>query len=349
MRPMGLLPERNVIPLRRRARHARHTKWGPAVARLEARVAELERHMAAFDRRIAVLGRHARIQVAVALSVLMHAVIILGVSFKLPDPPRLDEPQALDVTLVNAKTTARPLKADALAQANLDGGGNTDRRSRASSPLPVPEHAVPADAVAMAQKRVQQLEREVQQRMTQMESKAAIEVVPDQPQPQTEEQTGPSGADIRERAMQTLLGQIKLELHEYQQRPRSAFVGARTREFALSRYIEEWRVKVERVGELNYPQAARDQKVYGSLLVGVSIRSDGSLAKVEIRRSSGIKVLDEAAIRIVNLAAPFAPFPPDIAKGIPNHQCTRGDCSAIEVLNITRTWMFTRSDQFVSE
>ena len=96
MRPMGLLPERNVIPLRRRARHARRTRWGPAVARMEARVAELERHMAAFDRRIAILGRHARMQVAMAFSVLVHAIVILGVSFKLPDAPRLDIPQTLE-------------------------------------------------------------------------------------------------------------------------------------------------------------------------------------------------------------------------------------------------------------
>ena len=106
---MGLLPDRNVIPLRRRARHARHAKWGPAVARLEARVAELERHMAAFDRRIAVLGKHARIQVAVAFSVLVHAIVILGVSFKLPDAPRLDLQQPLAVTLVNTKTSASAL------------------------------------------------------------------------------------------------------------------------------------------------------------------------------------------------------------------------------------------------
>src|SRR5262245_17083818 len=116
MSRMGLLPNRNVIPLRRRARHGRHTRWGPAVARLDARVAELERHMVAFDERIALLGRHARMQVAAALSVLVHAVIILGVSFKVPAPP-LSEPLPLEVTLVNAKTTARPLKADALAQA----------------------------------------------------------------------------------------------------------------------------------------------------------------------------------------------------------------------------------------
>src|SRR5262245_38288374 len=131
MRPMGLLPERKVVPLRRRARHARHPRWGAAVARLDARVAELERHMAAFDRRIAVLGKHARLQVALGFSVLVHAFVILGVGFKLPDPTKLPPQPPLEVTLVNTKTTARPQKADAFAQANLDGGGNTDASRRA--------------------------------------------------------------------------------------------------------------------------------------------------------------------------------------------------------------------------
>ena len=130
--------------------------------------------------------------------------------------------------------------------------------------------------------------------------------------------------------------EINRSLNEYQSRPRRTFIGANTREYRFTRYIEDWRAKIERVGEMNYPQAARDQKTYGSLLVGVSIRSDGSLEAAEIRRSSGSKVLDDAAIRIVQLAAPYAAFPPDIAKDT-------------DVLSITRTWMFTRSDKFVAE
>jgi len=337
MSRMGLFPERNVIPLRRRARHGRHTRWGPAVARMEARVAELERHMAAFDERIAVLGRHARMQVAMAFSVLVHATIILGVSFKVPAPPKSD-PQPLEVTLVNTKTTTRPHKANALAQANLDGGGNTDADRRAKSPLPVTREPAQATDLAIAQRRVEQLERETKQLMTQQQSKTVVEVVPEQPRPVIEEQAGVSTADLRTRSLEIarLEAQISRNLDNYQKRPRRTFVGARTQEFRLARYIDDWRVKIERVGEMNYPQAARDQKVYGNLLVTVSIRSDGSIDNVEINRSSGVKILDEAALRIVRLAAPYAPFPADIAKDT-------------DILSITRTWMFTRSDQFVSE
>jgi protein TonB len=156
--------------------------------------------------------------------------------------------------------------------------------------------------------------------------------------PREEPQTAPSTADIVSRGMEIarLEAQIAREWENYQQRPRRRFIGARTQEFRFARYIEDWRAKVERVGELNYPQAARDQKIYGSMVVTVSIKSDGSLERVEINRPSGQRILDAAALRIVHLAAPFAPFPADIARDT-------------DILSITRTWIFTRSDQLVTE
>jgi protein TonB len=337
MSSMGLLPDRKVVPLRRRAKHARHAPWQAAVDRLEARVAELERSMAALDRHMTALGKHGRMQVAVAASVVFHAILILGVSFKLPDLSKSMN-QPLEVTLVNAKSQARPTKAEALAQANLDGGGNTDAKRRARSPLPLPREARPDAGLAMAQKRVEQLEREAKQVMTQAKSKATVAAVPEAPQPKEEIQAAPNAADIMSRSLEIarLEASIAREWDSYQQRPRRRFIGARTQEFRFARYVEDWRAKIERVGEMNYPQAARDQRLYGSLVVTVSIKSDGSLERVDINRSSGQRILDAAALRIVQLAAPYAPFPADIAKDT-------------DIISITRTWIFTRSDQFVSE
>lgn len=338
MGSMGLLPDRKVVPLRRRAKHARHAPWQSAMARLEARVAELERGMEALDRRMTALGKHGRMQVAVVLSVLIHLVLIFGVSFKLPDLSKLAAQQSLEVTLVNAKTQARPQKPDALAQASLDGGGNTDARRRAKSPLPVPREDKQGAELAMAQKRVEQLEREARQLMTRAKSKTAAATVPELPQHKDEAQVAPNATDIVSRGLEIarLEARIARDWENYQQRPRRRFIGARTQEFRFARYIEDWRIKVERVGELNYPQAARDRRIYGSLVVTVTIKSDGSLERVDINRSSGQRILDAAALRIVNLAAPFAPFPADIAKDT-------------DVLSITRTWLFTRSDQLVTE
>jgi protein TonB len=337
MNRMGLLPDRKVVPLRRRAKHARHAPWTAALARLDARVAELERNMAALDRRMTALGKHGRMKVALAASVIFHAILIVGVSFKLPDPSRFAQ-QPLEVTLVNARSQAKPLKADTLAQANLDGGGNTDAKRRARSPLPVPREAKEAADLAMAKKRVELLEREAKQLMTQAKSKTAVASVPETPQLKEEPQAAPSAVDIMNRSLEIarLEASIAREWESYQQRPRRRFIGARTQEFRFARYIEDWRTKVERVGETNYPQAARDQRIYGSLVVTVSIKADGSLDRVDINRSSGQRILDAAALRIVQLAAPFAAFPADIAKDT-------------DIISITRTWLFTRSDQFVSE
>ena len=337
MNRMGLLPDRKVVPLRRRAKHARHAPWTAALARLDARVAELERNMAALDRRMTALGKHGRMKVAVAASVMFHAILIVGVSFTMPDPPKFAQ-QPLEVTLVNAKSKAKPLKADALAQANLDGGGNTDAKRRARSPLPVPREAKEAADLAMAKKRVELLEREAKQLMTQAKSKTAVASVPETPQLKEEPQAAPNAAEIMNRSLEIarLEASIAREWESYQQRPRRRFIGARTQEFRFARYIEDWRTKVERVGEMNYPQAARDLRIYGSLVVTVSIRADGSLERVEINRSSGQRILDAAALRIVQLAAPFTRFPADIAKDT-------------DVISITRTWLFTRSDQFVAE
>ena len=338
MVPMGSLPDRKVVPLRRRAKHARHAPWRAAVDRLEARVAEVERGMDALDRRMTALGKHGRMKVAASVSILLHAIIIFGVSFKLPDLANLAAQPPLEVTLVNAKTQARPKKADTLAQANLDGGGNTDARRRARSPLPVRKEDKQGTGLAMAQKRVEQLEREAKQLMTQARSKTTVAPQVEAQQPKEEMQITPSASEIVSRGMEIarLEAQIAREWEHYQQRPRRRFVGARAQEFRFARYIEDWRAKVERVGELNYPQAARDQRIYGSMVVTVSIKSDGSLEGVEINRPSGQRILDAAALRIVQLAAPFAPFPADIARDT-------------DILSITRTWIFTRTDQLVTE
>jgi len=340
---MSLLPERKVIALRRRARHARHAPWSGAMAKLDARVAELEERMTAFDRRISVLGRHARMQVSLVLSVVIHAVIIFGITFTMPDRFRLDHlDQPLEVTLVNSQTAERPLKPLALAQANLDGGGNTDEKVQASSPLPVPAEHKPMPEVTMAEKRVEALEREAKRLMTQAKkTPAAVPPPKTKPKPNAkavEPEESQDAAEIMARSLEIarLEARISKQWNAYQQRPRRRFVGARTQEFRFARYIEDWRLKIERIGELNYPQAAREQRIYGSLVATVSIRADGSLERVDINRSSGEKILDRAAVRIVHLAAPYAPFPPDIAKDT-------------DILSITRTWLFTREDQFRSK
>lgn len=281
-----------------------------------------------------------RFQYAILVSVVLHAIGLFGVTIRPPDLSRLNSiAPPLEVVLVNAKSTSRPYRADVLAQHNLDGGGNTDLDRRAKSPLPVTRNDRQTSELTMESLRVQQIEKEAKKLMTQVKSLAEADTTSTtQPQPQAETKVAPNTADIMSKGLQIarLEAQISKDWDAYQKRPRRRFIGARTQEFRFARYVEDWRLKVERVGTLNYPQAARDQKIYGSLQLTVSIKADGEVEKIEINRSSGQKILDDAALRIVHLAAPYAAFPVDITKDT-------------DILSITRTWTFARSDQLFTE
>jgi protein TonB len=133
-----------------------------------------------------------------------------------------------------------------------------------------------------------------------------------------------------------LEAQIRRDMQAYQERPKRKFVGARAQEYRFAQYVDNWRLKIERVGNLNYPDEARTRKIFGKLQLTVAIKANGEVETVEINRSSGHKVLDQAAIRIVRLAAPFDPFPANI----------RADT---DILHITRTWTFTRTDQVFAD
>jgi protein TonB len=296
--------------------------------------------LSALQRRLLAMDDRSRFQYAVLASLVLHAVVMFGITIRPPDLSKHDfVVPPLEVVLVNAQTASRPRQADALAQRNLDGGGNTDDHRRAKSPLPIMRHDPQTREPTLESQPLQQLEREAKKLLTQVKSQTTVESAAIQPQPQTDIKVAvPDAADIINKSVQIarLEAQIDKDLDFYQNRPRRRFLGARTQEYRFARYIEDWRIKVERVGTLNYPQAARDQKIYGSLQLTVSIKADGTVENIEINRSSGQKILDQAALRIVRLGAPYSPFPADISRDT-------------DVLSITRTWTFTRSDQFTPE
>jgi len=280
-----------------------------------------------------------RLAVALFLSASLHLFVIFALHFKLPDLKKLANlPPPMEVVLVNAKSAAAPLKADALAQANLEGGGNTDLERRAKSPLPVMNQDQPESAVEQSSRRVREMEQQAQQLMTQLKSTTSTAPAQAIPQPAEEKVDAPNTSNLAQRSLQMarLEAQISRDWDSYQKRPKRVFVGARTAKYAFAQYVEDWRLKVERVGNLNYPEAAKQQKLYGYLQLTVNIRSDGTVEGIDINRSSGHKVLDAAARRIVELAAPYAAFPDDMRKDT-------------DILSITRTWIFTRADQLASE
>ena len=276
-----------------------------------------------------VVGRN--LWIALGVSLFVHAVP-LTLHFNFPDASRAFQEKALDIILVNSKSARKPTEAQALAQANLDGGGNTDENRRIKTPLPRSAKPQDGNELEKAEKRVQALEAKQQRLLALARSKEMAA-------PATEQETQPepiqvlSGRDLANSAlaMARLEGEIAKETDDYNKRPRKKFIGTRAEEYRFAQYIEDWRQKIERVGTLNYPAAAKG-KLYGTLLLSVTIKSDGTVDKVEIDRSSGHKILDEAARRIVALAGTFAAFPPDIRRDY-------------ELLVITRSWSFTSSNQ----
>jgi protein TonB len=275
---------------------------------------------------------------ALAASIVLHA-ILLSVHFKFPDELRWRSANApLEVVLVNAKTKDRPANADVLAQANLDRGGNVDENRRAKTPLPVMEPRQPGKDLAQAQRRVQDLEAQQEHLLAQSrESSARVPSEVEKQAPAEEPAPSRSGRDLADLSLAAmrLQAQIDKQLDEYQKRPRKKFIGARAAEYRFAQYEEEWRAKVERVGTLNYPPEARG-KIYGSLRLTVTLRPDGSVDTIELDRSSGLKVLDAAAFKIVKMATPFGVFPPDIRRDT-------------DLLVITRTWFFGQGDKIWTE
>jgi len=285
-------------------------------------------------------SRTNRLSAAMAASLLLHAILFLGVTFQFPQPKPDKIASSLEVVLVNNKTPAKPKESKLLAQDNLDGGGNTDDDRRAKTPFPVLPKSKPVIKENQAQQKVKQLEQEAKKLM------AAVSEIPQIQQPIEEksatesEQTAidPTELLLRSLDIARLRAQVDQDHDSYQKRPKRKFVGARTKEYRFARYVEDWRLKVERIGNLNYPEAARKEKLYGNLQLTVGIRADGSLESIEINRSSGEKILDDAAVNIVKLAGQngFAPFPPDISEDT-------------DILHITRTWVFAASDMLLSQ
>ena len=274
---------------------------------------------------------------ALALSLLLHAVL-LSFHFSFPDSLRWhSSARPLEVVLVNAKTRDKPAKADVLAQANLDRGGNVDEDRRAKTPLPVVEPLRPGRDLADAQRRVQQLEAQQQKLLAARDSKLRVPAEATRPERAEEPAPALSGRDLADLSLAAmrLQAQIDRQIEEYQKRPRKKFIGARAAEDRFAFYEDAWRVKVERIGTLNFPAEARG-KVYGNLRLTVTIRADGNVESIELDRSSGLKVLDAAAFKIVRMAAPFAVFPPDIRRDY-------------EQIVITRTWFFGQGDKIWTE
>jgi protein TonB len=273
-----------------------------------------------------------RLSLTVFFAVVLHSLVILGISFSAQD--REQPPQklpGLEVTLVQSRADKTPDDADFLAQANQEGGGNSEERVRPATPVaPV----VPTSEAGKVREFVPETQLPTQPNPQQQELLTAEsserKISAGLNVPQVTEQNRPLSATqllSRSKEIARLSAEIDQTQKVFAQRPKKKYLSARTREYRFASYEEAWRTKVERIGNLNFPDEARRQKLSGSLRLAVTINTDGSVKSIKIRQSSGHRVLDDAAVRIVRLAAPYARFPEDIRKDY-------------DELVITRTWVF---------
>ncbi len=281
--------------------------------------------------------RVSTIGIAIGVSIAIHA-LALALHFTVGSGRNHDSNPPLEVALVNAKSASRPTKADLLAQANLDGGGNTEKNRHAKTPLPALPRETLRQNVAVPSSKQEVENNTTHEMLTQLRSPTAIVT----PEPKPLEEPAPTESPTANDIMQTTLEAMQLEakiardMDAYQKIPRRKHIGAQATEYRFARYVEDWRMKVERIGNLNYPEVARQNKLYGSLILTVFIRADGSVEKVEVKHKSGQRILDAAAVRIVEMAGPYAPFPDNIRRDT-------------DILSITRTWTFARGNELRSE
>jgi protein TonB len=258
-----------------------------------------------------LFSQHRLLSLALGISLLVHG-LFLAVHFAAPDAFKLKptDPE-LEVILVNARHDTKPVNAEALAQANLDGGGNAER-GRAKSPLPDMRRVETGDSVKAQQRRVAELEEQQRKMLAQMQQSQQHVTSAEVQKPKDAPQLNARDMLDTARAMARMEAEVAKSVEEYNKRPKKIQITPSTREVGYAQYYKTLQDKIEKVGTLNFP--TRDgQKLYGELLLVIPVFQDGTIYErdggVMVRTSSGNAALDQAAVAIVRRSAPFGRFP----------------------------------------
>ena len=308
---------------------------------------------------VAAVSAADRLGFTLFLAIAVHAAGILGIGFSLA--PKQPPAQTLEVTLAQYKSEKPPEEADFIAQADQQGSGQLEEKALPATreqadfqhqdiqetapmqPLTQPDKAAPAPSPTLSKEPAPALDEIAPESVIAPEQKvlATISNAPqklsNKPQQQTKSAPPPptpgSSQSLLARSLEiaSLEAQLEFQRQEYAKRPRiKRLTSASTRSHSDAVYLANWRRKIESVGNLNYPEEARRNGLYGKLRMMVSILPDGSVKTIKITHSSGNKVLDDAAIRIVQLASPFQKFPVEMRKNT-------------DILEIIRTWKFEKT------
>lgn len=262
--------------------------------------------------------------VAVFLATVMHVVIILGISFSTPKPEEVNH--AIEITLANTPVNKAPEKADFLAQANQIGAGE-----KKTKPAP-PKQQLPSHGETP--------KKQPQNKPVKKQISAPKKVITTTAPSKQKTIETPKNSEAKQKQPQQLsvaslhqqITQLGTEIRQHQQSADLSKIkhlnSVSTHKYLAAQYMKDWETKVERIGNLNYPEVAKKKNFHGTLTMEVGIKADGSIYNMRIKRSSGNKALDDAAIRIVRISAPFPPLPDSLLK-------------ELDVLIITRVWKFS--------
>lgn len=252
----------------------------------------------------AYLRSFSTLQLALGVSVLLHAVVL---SVRFVDPEgfnRVFQDTPLEVILVNAKSTERPDKAQAIAQFALAGGGEAEK-GRATSPLPYSALTAVGNDFEDAQRQMDALQEQQTQLLAQLRKQLAALPPPD-PRPASQSNASSEQEDKR-RQLVKLLAEIEKRINEENARPKKRFISPATREEVYAIYYDAMRRKVEDKGTDNFPEQG-GKKLYGELTMIVTVNHDGRVLETEIVQGSGNLLLDNRAQAIARAAGPFGPF-----------------------------------------
>ncbi len=268
-------------------------------------------------------------------SLLAHS-ILLGIDFRSPASVMDNQEPELKVIIVNHKSSIAPVEVKTLSQLTLNGGGNTEKNIQSETNLPEFDRAT-HDSIEFSRQRIASLEKRAKKLMATVEGMvASAQLNKTLPELETGAESENSSSAGKQLKIAELKTKITKDWVEYQKMPKRDFIGAQTKGVVYAEYVDKWREKIEEVGTRNFPKVTGADSLYGSLVVTVSIRSDGTLEAVELVGTSGIAVLDQAVTKIVKLSSPFPPFSSEMSE-------------AIDILSITRNWSFTRSDLLVTD
>ncbi len=262
------------------------------------------------------------------LALVLHAIFILGVGFRPGDAQTRETLPSLDIILANTESPEAPEQADFLAQSNQKGGGNQEQKARPSAPVSAdsPLDRRGLDERQQRQRRAQEIQIEHIYYISQREANERIARAKRSKQAQVQQQSA-DRINQQQREIASLQAEIRKMAEAYARRPREIVLTANTREAVEAGYLAQWVSRIEHIGNLNYPPEAEVNKIDGSLRLNVRINAQGKVIDAKISRSSGERILDDAALRIVRLAEPFAEFPPKLKE-------------KADQIVIIRTWEF---------